>query len=175
MEAIKSVTDALDRFLRICDLVFLFLANSCLAVMVVGNAVNIFWRGVFDEAITLVWPWSMTLFVWGTFLGFFVLYYRRKDVAILVLTRALPAKYHRLLGVLVYLVIALLMGIIVATAPNRLMTQAGVIELVGMPRYVLSIPFFVSCLLIGLNSLVMVSRIARAEEAYVPAPIMEPL
>ena len=92
------------------DRLFLIMANGCLAVTVVANAVNILWRGILDEAIVLVWPWSMTLFVWGAFLGFFVLYRRKKDVVVLVLLQMLSERHRRALGVVVHLCVFAIMA-----------------------------------------------------------------
>ena len=85
---ISSAFHRLDHLLDLMDRLFLIMANGCLAATVIANAVNILWRGILDEAIVLVWPWSMMLFVWAAFLGFFVLYRRKKDVVVLVLSKS---------------------------------------------------------------------------------------
>jgi TRAP-type C4-dicarboxylate transport system permease small subunit len=160
---INTAFHRLDHILDLVDRLFLILANGCLTVMVVANAINILWRGILDVAIVLVWPWSMTLFVWAAFLGFFVLYRRSKDVAVLVLLRWLSLRHQRVLAVIVHLFVFSIMALMVAVAPTRIANQAGIIELVDLPRYVLSIPFFFSCFFIALNSLVQAYHVARGE------------
>jgi TRAP-type C4-dicarboxylate transport system permease small subunit len=141
------------------DRLFLIMANGCLAVTVIANAVNILWRGILDEGIVLVWPWSMTLFVWAAFLGFFVLYRRKNDVVVLILLQVLSARHQRTLVAITHLCIFAIMALMVAIAPTRIANQAGIIELVDLPRYVLSIPFFLSCFFIALDSIVQVYRV----------------
>ena len=156
---ISTVFHRLDHILDLMDRLFLIMANGCLAVTVIANAVNILWRGIFDEAIILVWPWSMTLFVWAAFLGFFVLYRRKKDVVVLVLLQALSPRHQRILVAIAHLCFFAVMALMVAIAPTRIANQAGIIELVDLPRYVLSIPLFLSCFFIALDSMVQVYRI----------------
>lgn len=54
------------------------------------------------------------------------------------------------------------MGVLLWVAPYRLASQAGIIEIVGLPRYALSVPFFASCLLICLNCLVEVVTVVTS-------------
>jgi TRAP-type C4-dicarboxylate transport system permease small subunit len=154
----------LDDFLDLIDRLFLYMANIFLAVMVIANAINILSRGFLDKAIVQVWPWSMTLFVWATFLGFFVLYHRRKDVVVLILLRWLSDRYQRTLDIIVHLFIFSLMVLMVIIAPTRIANQAGIIELVGLPRYALSIPFFLSCFFIALDSIARIYHMVCGEE-----------
>ena len=153
----------LDWFLGLCDRIFLCLANLCLAIMLAGNAVNIAYRAVYDTSFAVVWPWTMVLFVWSIFLGFFLLYRRRRDVVVDYCIRALPPQYRRYISILVSLIVAAVMVVMLAAAPYRLASQAGIIEIVGLPRYVLSVPFFASCLLILLNSVVEIANVAAGK------------
>ena len=170
---IKIAFDKLDYWLDIIVRAFLIMANGCLAIMVVANAINILCRALLDEAIVLVWPWSMTLFVWSVFLGFFVLYRQKKDVVVLVLLRWLSDRKQRALAIIVHLCIFSIMALMVIIAPTRIANQTGIIELVDLPRYVLSIPFFLSCFLIALDSIVQVYRIYCGDDKLRPVNIVE--
>ncbi|MCG8509808.1 MAG: hypothetical protein MI741_11330, partial [Rhodospirillales bacterium] len=66
------ILSQLERFLSVCERVFIALANACLAFMLLSNALNIASRAILDRAIPWVFPWSMVLFVWVVFFGFYV-------------------------------------------------------------------------------------------------------
>jgi TRAP-type C4-dicarboxylate transport system permease small subunit len=163
------VVGLLDRFLTLCDRLFLCLANLCLAVMLSGNAVNIAYRAIRDTSFAIVWPWTMVLFVWSIFFGFFLLYRRRRDVVVDYCVKALPAHQRRYINIFVSLTIATVVAVMLAAAPYRLASQAGIIEIVGLPRFVLSVPFFASCLLILLNSVVEIAHAAAGKMDAEPA------
>ena len=145
---------ALDRFLAFWERVFLALANGCLAIMLVANMINMAVRAVFDTSSVLVWPWTMLLFVWSIYLGFYVLYRRSKDVTVnfLVLRLSPPARRH--IQLMIHLVIIAIMSVMVVGTWQYLPLQAGVLELVRLPRWVQSVPLLLSCALILLNALV---------------------
>ena len=153
---------ALDRFLAYSDRAFLVLANSCLAVMLLGNMVNMAVRALFDTSFVQVWPATMLLFVWSIYLGFFVLYRRGKDVTVTFLvSRLSPAASHRI-ALLVNLLIVAFMAVMVVATWRYLPLQAGVQELIGVPRWVQSVPLLASSALILLNALVQVADLAAS-------------
>ena len=159
---------ALDRFLAFADRAFLVLANGCLAVMLVANMINMTVRAVFDTSFVQIWPWTMLLFVWSIYLGFFVLYRRGKDVTVnFLVSRLAPAAHHRI-QLLVNLLIVAFMAVMVVGTWRYLPVQAGVIELIGLPRWVQSVPLLASSALILLNALVQVVDLAAS--GSVPPP-----
>lgn len=129
------------------------LANILLAVMLAINFANITSRLLFDVGLIWVFPVTGVLFVWVVFFSFFVIYRRGQDVAIDVLTRRMPARLRAGTEAFVALVVVGLMGIVIAQAPVLLPRQVGVMDLVGIQRYWLSVPFFLSCLLIAVEFL----------------------
>lgn len=145
---------ALDRFLGFCEHAFLLLANGCLAVMLVANMINMAVRAVFDTSFVQVWPWTMLLFVWSIYLGFYVLYRRNKDVTVNFLVLRLGPETRRRIELLVYLLTIGFMAVMVVGTWQYLPLQAGVLELVGLTRWVQSVPLLASCALILLNALV---------------------
>lgn len=159
---------ALDRFLEFADRVFLVLANGCLAVMLVGNMINMAARAVFDTSFVQVWPTTMLLFVWSIYLGFFVLYRRGKDVTVTFLvSRLSPAASHRI-QLLVNLLIVAFMAVMVVGTWRYLPMQAGVQELIGVPRWVQSVPLLASSALILLNAVVQVADLLVSGDAPPP-------
>ena len=145
---------ALDRFLAFADRAFLVLANGCLAVMLVGNMINMAVRAVFDTSFVQVWPTTMLLFVWSIYLGFFVLYRRGKDVTVTFLVSRLSPAASPRIQLLVNLLIVAFMAVMVVATWRYLPLQAGVQELIGVPRWVQSVPLLASSALILLNAVV---------------------
>ena len=130
------------------DKVFLAIANVLLLAMLAINFVNIASRLFFDVGIIWVFPLTNVMFVWVIFFAFFVIYRRGQDVAIDVITRRLPARVQALIQMFVSVVVIGLMAIVLAQAPTLIPRQVGMIDLIGIQRYWLSVPFFFSCTLI---------------------------
>ncbi|WP_052341225.1 TRAP transporter small permease [Salinarimonas rosea] len=139
----------LDRGLSAADRIFLAAANGLLLAMLAINLANILSRLILDLGIIWVFPWTGVLFVWTIFLGFFCIYRRGQDVAVDVLVRRLPDRGRAFVRVLVDLLALSLLATILAQAPTLIPRQVGVIDLVGIQRYWLSVPLFVSCFLIA--------------------------
>ncbi|MEM9431918.1 MAG: TRAP transporter small permease [Pseudomonadota bacterium] len=130
---------------------FLAIANALLFTMLAVNFCNIVSRLVLDKGIIWAFPLTSVLFVWVIFFSFYVIYRRGQDVAIDVLTRRMPDKLRAATEAFVALVVLALMGLILAQAPVLLPKQVGTIDLIGIQRYWLAVPFFLSCFLIAVE------------------------
>ena len=119
-----------------------------LAVMLVLNVANIAVRGITDKGIVWVFPWTMVIFVWMTFFGFFVLYRQRRDISVDFLVDRLGSWASLASRLVINALIVALMAVMLANAPRILEQQVGNIEMVGLERYTMSVPLFVSCALI---------------------------
>ena len=140
-----------NRILLWCERLFLTLANLLLGLMLVINFLNIASRFFFDQGLVWVFPLTAVMFVWMTFLGFFVVYRQGRDITVDVLIDRLGARGRRIARVAVDLAVLGLLGVVLAEAPALLARQVGNIEMVGLQRYWLSVPFFASCLLIAIH------------------------
>ena len=159
---------ALDRFLAFWERVFLLLANGCLAIMLIANMINMAVRAMFDTSFVQVWPWTMLLFVWSLYLGFYVLYRRSKDVTVNFLVLRLTPALRRGIQLLVHLLVLGIMAVMVLATWQYLPLQAGVLELVGLPRWVQSVPLLASSALILLNALVQAADLVVSGDAPRP-------
>ena len=173
---LKLVVQATDLQLkRISDL-FLVFANVCLGLMLVGTAATIILRlinkslGWFDIAAfsTIstywIWPWTMQFFVWMSFIGFYVVYRRGKDISVNFLVMKIGPSMMKITQIGVPILIIVLMSVMLLQMPTILSSQVGVIDGVITPwgeleRYTLSIPLGVSCFLILLNSVITILKI----------------
>jgi len=155
------MTDAVERVLQVCERVFIVLANLLLAAMLVANMANITARAVFDVAIKWTFPWSMAMFTYVVFLGFFIFVRRGKDVTIDFIFNRLSDPGRRVLAVFLNVVSLIVLGVILSRVPAIVHFQVGVVEMVGVQRYMLSAPLFVSCLLIFVQVLVATIDILR--------------
>lgn len=157
-----AAIEGLDRILEWFGRVFHVLANLCLALMLIGTAVTIVLRP-FDLSYYWIWPWTMQFFVWMSFIGFYVVYRRGKDIAVdfLVLRMGTPAMTAT--RYFVALIVLAVTGVIIWQMPVILQSQVGVIDGVltswgEMERYTLSIPLGVSCVLIFVNALLDIAK-----------------
>lgn len=169
--------EPLDRALAGCERVFLFAANGLLIVMLAINLANILSRLFFDTGIIWVFPWTGVLFVWMIFLGFFVIYRRNQDITIDILVRRLSPKSKAVFQIIVGIIVASLMLLLLYQALTLVPRQVGRIDMVGIQRYWLSIPFFVSCTLIvvlmGLDIAKAIAIFRGAEPVVVSAAAEE--
>jgi len=160
----------IDGVLAGCERLFLALANLCLGVMLAANMINIASRALFDKGIVYVFPWSVVLFVWMTFLGFFVVYRRGKDITVDFLIDRLGSRARLLSRLVVDVLVIGLMLVMLMQAPHIIRSQVGTIELVGLERYSMSIPLFVTVALITLDFTLDVIKavMGRPERTHEP-------
>ncbi len=147
-----------DRIFEGLATLFLWAANLCLFLMLIGTAATILLRPL-DISFYWLWPWTMQVFVWMSFIGFFVVYRKGKDIAVDFVMRRLGPGAMRASRWFVIATVLLVIGIILVEMPVILESQVGVIDGVITPwgteleRYTLSIPLAASCLLIFLHAL----------------------
>ena len=173
---LKLVVQATDLQLRRISDLFLIFANVCLCLMLVGTAATIIlrlinkslgWFGIaaFSTISTYwIWPWTMQFFVWMSFIGFYVVYRRGKDISVNFLVVKIGPSMMKVTQIGVPLLIIVLMLVMLLQMPTILSSQVGVIDGVITPwgeleRYTLSIPLGVSCFLILLNSVITILKI----------------
>lgn len=125
-----------------------------LAVMLAINAVNIFWRGAFDKSLNVVWPLTLFLFVWMSFLGFYLVYRESRDIRMDFIINMF-GRPGRIAGRVLVDVLAIgLSVLIVLQVQVVLESQIGEIQMLPIQRYWLSVPLFVSFFLILLHFIV---------------------
>jgi len=141
---------------------FLVFANLCLLVMLVGTAATIVLRP-FHLSFYWIWPWTMQCFVWMAFFGFYAVYRFGKDIAVDFVAMHLGSWAIVITRYFAALVTMAVTGAILWQMPVILESQAGVVDAVvtpwgEMPRYSLSVPLFLSSLLVFLNALLDVVK-----------------
>jgi len=144
---------ALAQVLALAERLFRLLAVAALATMLATNIVNILLRGLAGTAIDWVFPVSMVLFVYVAFLGYFVVVREGRDVAVDFVVVRLPRVLHlaALLGANAVVIAVLVL--VLAEAPTVIEAQVGELEMVGIDRYMLSVPLFGSAALVVLQAL----------------------
>ena len=152
--------DAIESLLARLETIFLRAANTCLALMLVGNAVNILIRGVTDRGLLWVFPWTTVLFVWCTFIGMYVVYRRGTDITVDYFYDRLGGGGTLAMRVFASLVVIGVLAVILSVAPKVLTAQRGDIELTGLSRWMLSVPLFVSSFLITVDVALDLARAA---------------
>ncbi len=149
----RRVADRLEQGLAVAEKLFFVLANTCLILMLLINMLNIGWRGLFDQNLNFVWPWTGLLFVWMSFFGFLVVYRRSKDITVDFFVDLIGPRMRHLTRLLSDVIIIALMALLLIEAPRTLESQVGEMELIEIQRYWMSVPLFVSAALVGLHFL----------------------
>ncbi|MEC7762837.1 MAG: TRAP transporter small permease [Pseudomonadota bacterium] len=149
----SHVLNLLDRILSVVEKAILSVAVALFAFMLIANVVNIVSRYVLGTAIDWVFPWSGLIFVWISFLGFFVYFRRGQDVVVDLLVRRFNAPVRILLAVVGYAVVIGMAGLIFSTIFRIIDGQRDAIQMVGLPRYSMAVPLFLSCFFIVVECL----------------------
>lgn len=132
---------------------FLRIAVTMLVTMLVINIVNIALRNLLGSGYTWVFAYTQVLFVWANFFILFVIYHNKRDIVVYYFVNKMPESVQNALHYLVYVVVLGVTGTIISQLPTILETQVGEIsELVEYDRYWLSVPLFVSCILIFIDT-----------------------
>ena len=143
-----------ERLLAVCERVFWAIANMCLLLMLAANMLQIARRAIFDKGIPLVFPWTVFLFVWMCFFGWYVVYRHASDITVDFLIDRLGEGAHGATRYFVNLLVIALMIVMLWHGPQVLTQQIGdVIELVELERWVQTLPLFVSSALIMVHAL----------------------
>ncbi len=147
----------LDRLSHHVADIFQHVATALLVVMLVLNGANIFCRAIVGTEIPAVLPWTMVMFVWMVFIGFFPLCRFGNDVAIAFLTKKFGAGFQGVIDALTNIATFFLAGFLILQMPQVLHLQVGPLPMIGMERYWLSVPLFVSSAFLMLDALLQFS------------------
>ena len=142
-----------ERLLAVSERVFWTIANICLLLMLAGNMLQIARRAIFDKGIPLVFPWTVFLFVWMCFFGWFVVYRHASDITVDFLIDRVGEGARKTTRYFVNLLVIGLMMVLLWHGPQVLSQQFGdVIELVELERWVQTLPLFISSALIMVHA-----------------------
>lgn len=153
-----------DAGLGACQRVIQHLASALLAIMLVMNLINVIVRAIFAHELTFVAPWTMVLFVWLCFLGFFVITRINRDVSVDFVVEKIGGRTLKLARVATEIILVAMTVVIMLQLPKTVSLQSSLIPMVGIERYYLSLPLFLSCALILLNALVTLAKMAIGEQ-----------
>lgn len=160
-----NLIDGIEAGLAWLETLFLRLANACLAVMLIANMVNILVRTVADRGMLWVFPWTTVLFVWCSFIGLFVVYRRGTDITVDYFHDRLGGTGRMALRIFADLVVIAVLMAILVVAPKVMVAQKGDIELTGLSRWMLSVPLFISSILIVVDVALDLARAAIGRES----------
>lgn len=164
MNAVRRLIAGADLGLWKLGGVCLWICNGCLLAML-GLTAATFLLRPFDISVWWFWPWTMVLFVWLSFFGFFAIHVRLKDIRIDFLVKRLGSAGHvvsRLLADAVAIGVTL---IIVQQWSSVMAAAAGFVEgaqLPGgseLPRQALFVPLFLSCALVAMTALIDIAKL----------------
>ena len=146
MRSLKIVLDLLE---HIC------LVGTVLAmgVMTAINIIQIIFRYLFHDEFVWIFPLTMLLFIWMTFLGAYVVYRRKKVIIVRFFVDRIPVGFQNILLAITNVFTMLFLIWILGEIPKIIQLQAGAMEVISLPRYVKAIPLFICTTAILLNYL----------------------
>jgi TRAP-type C4-dicarboxylate transport system permease small subunit len=142
-----AAPDWLRRFDGVMDrLAGLTLAGAelLLAAMLVINMANVALRNLGLGSLLWVSPWTGFMMVWCVFLAFFAIYRRGMDITLGFFVSRFGPGPNRIFQMIAAFCGLLVCSILVIETPQILARQRGVLELIGLQRYWLSVPMLVS-------------------------------
>lgn len=141
----------LDRLLDGVATVMTCSAEALLALMLAMNLVNIVMRNLGMGSLLWVGAWTGVMMVWCIFLSFYPIYRRGMDITLTIFVARFGRTANRVFQIIVALCGIVVCGVLVLELPQILSRQRGVLELVGLQRYWLSIPLVLSAALITVH------------------------
>lgn len=139
-----------DQLLRTVGRVFSFLCSLCLMGMLLLTAATILMRP-FDISYYWMFPWSMVLFVWLSFFGFFAAMIFGRDIRIDFVARLFGDAGHTCTRIIGQIVMLSVLFILLREMPGVLESQTGGVDGARLPwggevpRRALSVPLAASC------------------------------
>jgi TRAP-type C4-dicarboxylate transport system permease small subunit len=156
-----------NRCLDAASDVFAVITELMIFAMLAINAANLIIRNLGGNSLLWVWPWTSTLMVWSVFLAFFVMYRRDMDISLTFFVQRFSPATKKILKIMADVIGLAVVLVILLETPQILQRQRGVIELVGLQRYWLSVPLILSSLLLffhfALQGLSLVLGYQKAE------------
>lgn len=143
----------MKKFLGLLEKICVIFAVSCLAVMISLNMIQIFSRYLLNTAFVWVYPLTMLLFVWMTFLGAFVVYHQKKDIVVLFILNKLSSAPRLVIQLITNVLVLLLLALILWQAPTLIRQQSSIMQIIPLPRYFQIIPLLVGIAGIFLDSI----------------------
>jgi len=144
---------------------FLWISNICLLVMLGLTTATIILRPM-SLAPYWMWPWTMVFFIWLSFFGFFALYARLKDVRIDFVAERLGASGMVITRIVSDAATLLVTGVLILQIPKVIATSNGVYDGAilpagfELPRLALSVPLFISTVLVALTAVLDIVKLA---------------
>ncbi len=158
----------LDRVLDGAARLFQTCAEVLVGIMLLINILNVASRNLGGPSLLWVWPWTATLMVWAVFLAFYVMYRRNVDISMSFLVERLAPVWQKAAAILAHLCGLAVVGLITLETPQILARQVGVMELVGLQRYALSIPLILSSALLVVHFLSEIASILLGHGGIAP-------
>ena len=133
----------LNKLLNLLEKICLVFSTSAIGVMILLNIIQVFFRYVLNAAFVWVFPATMLLFIWSTFLGAFVVYRRKKDIVVRFIANLFPASAQEKLTLITNMLIIFFLLLILFQAPALIRRQASIMQVIPLPRYIQAIPLFI--------------------------------
>lgn len=144
---------------------FLWISNGCLLAMLGLTTATMILRPM-GLAPYWLWPWTMVFFIWLSFFGFFALYARLKDVRIDFIAERMGPSGMAITRIVSDAATLLVTGVLLLQVPKVIATSTGIYDGATLPagtelpRLALSLPLFISTVLVALTAVLDIVKLA---------------
>jgi TRAP-type C4-dicarboxylate transport system permease small subunit len=143
---IEKMLLTFEKFCRIA-------AVLSLGAMFLINILNIGFRALFNYSFVWVFPLTLFLFIWMTFFGAFVIYRQKREITVDFIYSLLPEIGRVWITIICNILMMALLILFLWTAPRLIRSQASLMQVLQIPRYLQAIPLFLFCIGTLLNFL----------------------
>ncbi len=152
----------MHHFLSKFEKLSIYFTVFCMIVMISINMLQIFARYVLNYPIPWVYPTTMLLFVWITFIGAFIVYHQKKDIVVVFFINKMPLRSQYWIQLITDMLIIALLIVIIIQAPALIKQQASTMQIIPLPRYIQTIPLLVGLTFICLENIVDIVEKTRS-------------
>jgi TRAP-type C4-dicarboxylate transport system permease small subunit len=161
---------AVDHWLASAARAMRVVATAILVLMLFLNLINMVLRLLHQSEINQIVPWTELLFVWMSFLGFAAVHHQKRDIVVDYIVRRLALAGQLAARILTDALVIVLFALALSQVPKIIDLQSGIINMVGLPRYFLSLPFFIAAALILIDALVDLAMALHGRERPIDVP-----
>ncbi len=116
----------------------------CLAAMLILGSIQILTRTVLGQSFVWIYPLTILLFCYMTFIGFAVVFKKKEYIIVESLTQLFPEAIQQKLELIINFFMLIIFIFILSLAPKIIEIQNITMQIIHIPRYVQAIPLFVA-------------------------------
>lgn len=133
------------------ELINYLAATSCLFIMFFISLIEVAARYLFNYGFVWAMPLNLMLFSYLTFLGASVIYFRKKYIIVQFLFNKFSRRTKYFVELIIHFLMLGFLIFLIIEIPSLMIIQNQNMQVLPLPRYVLSLPLFFGAIFIFLQ------------------------